>query len=183
MMRVYLLSLAVVSSFQVMAAPLTVEDHPKRKSGLWEIRTTSPGVRDEARRIEMCVDQKADDLIGQASAKAKELCSKTDIQRQGGRVTINSVCKFGQTTATTRTVITGDFDSAYHVDTSSTYDPPMHNSREMKAVLDAKWLGPCRADQRPGDVILGNGTRINMHDTAKGQVVLPPPRPSPDKSK
>ena len=70
-MRVYLLSLAVVASLQVVAAPLTVEDLPKRKSGLWEIKTSSPGVRDEARRIEMCVDQKADDLVGQASAKAE----------------------------------------------------------------------------------------------------------------
>ena len=156
-------------SIQLMAAPALAEDLPKRKSGLWAIKTSSPNVKDEARRIELCVDQKADDMTGQAAASAKKMCSKMDMQRESGRLAIDSVCKLAGTTATTHSVITGNFDSSYRVETSSTYDPPLSGMTQSSATIDARWLGPCKADQRPGDMILGNGTKINIHDTAKGK--------------
>ena len=40
----------------------------------------------------------------------------------------------------------------------------MSGQKEMSAIIDARWLGPCKADQKPGDVILGNGARINILD-------------------
>jgi len=39
------------------------------------------------------------------------------------------------------------------------------------ATMSAKWLGPCAADQKPGDMIMGNGLKINLLDLQKG--VLP----------
>jgi hypothetical protein len=33
--------------------------------------------------------------------------------------------------------------------------------------MAAKWLGPCTADQKPGDMIMGNGTKINILDMKK----------------
>ena len=162
--------LLAAAAAQFMAgAALAAEDLPKRKSGLWEIKTSSPNIRDEARRIELCVDQKADDLTGQAAADAKKMCSKMDTHREGGRLTMDSVCKLAGTTATTRSVITGNFDSSYRVETSSTYEPPLSGMAQSSATIDARWLGPCKADQRAGDMILGNGTKINIHDTVKGR--------------
>src|SRR5947199_9970653 len=78
---------------------LFAEDFPKRKSGLWDIKTSSPAAKDEIRGMQLCVDQKMDDLTGQAAARAKKMCSKTDIHRESGRLTVDSVCKFGPTTA------------------------------------------------------------------------------------
>ena len=96
---------------------------------------------------------------------AKETCSKNEIKRSGNRMTIDSVCKFGESTATSHSVFTGSFDSAYRVETKSSYDPPMMGMKEGSVVMEAKWLGPCKADQRPGDMILGNGMKMNMYDT------------------
>ena len=31
----------------------------------------------------------------------------------------------------------------------------------------AKWLGPCEADQKPGDLILPNGMKMNLRDMGK----------------
>jgi hypothetical protein len=31
----------------------------------------------------------------------------------------------------------------------------------------AKWLGPCTVDQKPGDMIMGNGMKFNILDLQK----------------
>jgi hypothetical protein len=166
----------------LVAAPAFGEDIPRRKSGLWEIKTQASGARTPAHSIEMCVDQKSDDAVQQATRAApRNLCTKNDMKREADRLVIDSVCKFGETTATTHAVITGHFDSAYKVETTSTYDPPMAGIKEGSAVVEARWTGPCKADQKPGDVILSNGTKFNIND-AKGQLppMQPPPRRNPD---
>lgn len=156
----------------IAAAPLRAEEFPRRKSGLWEIKTTSPAAKEESRSLHLCVDEKADDLTGMAAASAKKICSKTDIQRGKDRITVDSVCKFGETTATTHSVITGDFNASYRVETSSTYSPPISGTSQASATIDARWLGPCKPDQKPGDMILGNGTRINIYE-GRGQIAPP----------
>jgi hypothetical protein len=35
-------------------------------------------------------------------------------------------------------------------------------------VITATWLGPCKAGQRGGDMIMSNGMKINMMDTLNG---------------
>src|SRR5262249_20051242 len=30
--------------------------------------------------------------------------------------------------------------------------------------IEAKWLGACQADQKPGDMILANGRKLNIND-------------------
>ena len=33
--------------------------------------------------------------------------------------------------------------------------------------IEAKWLGPCKADQKPGDMIMGSGMKMNINDLGK----------------
>src|SRR4051794_34123060 len=109
-MRIFITTLLIAAGASAMlGGPAFGDDLPKRKSGLWEIKSSSAAMRDEARSIELCVDQKDDNITGQITANAKKMCSKTDVHRDGDRLTIDSVCKFGQTTATTKSVISGDF--------------------------------------------------------------------------
>ncbi len=151
-----------------IAGSVFADDLPKRKSGLWEIRTSSSaaGAQGGGATMQMCIDEKVDNVAQQqAAGMAKETCSKNEIKRSGNRMTIDSVCKFGESTATSHSVFTGSFDSAYRVETKSSYDPPMMGMKEGSVVMEAKWLGPCKADQRPGDMILGNGMKMNIYDT------------------
>ena len=30
--------------------------------------------------------------------------------------------------------------------------------------IEAKWAGPCKADQKPGDMIMSNGMKMNIRD-------------------
>ena len=41
--------------------------------------------------------------------------------------------------------------------------------------IAAKWLGPCAAGQKPGDVMMGNGMKMNVLDIQK--MGGPPQRP------
>jgi hypothetical protein len=91
-------------------------------------------------------------------------CPKPDVQQSGGTITIDSVCRSSAGKATTsHIVITGSLESKYTMTISSqvpgkTVKPPMK--------LYGEWLGPCRADQKPGEVIMPDGTKINLLQSA-----------------
>ena len=40
--------------------------------------------------------------------------------------------------------------------------------------IEAKWLGACKPDQRPGDIVMpGGGFKINVKDVDKLKALLP----------
>jgi hypothetical protein len=58
-------------------------------------------------------------------------------------------------------VITGSFDSEYTMTVTGHAD----GEPDRPAVtMSAKWLGPCAADQRPGDMIMPNGMKMNIQN-------------------
>jgi hypothetical protein len=34
--------------------------------------------------------------------------------------------------------------------------------------IEATWLGPCKADQKPGDMVMANGMKMNIRDMPGG---------------
>jgi hypothetical protein len=165
------IALAVVLAACV-AAPACAVDLPKRKSGLWEIVTLREGAAKggpgSGAPIQMCIDEKTDDLSRQMGENAsKDMCSKRDMRREGDRIVADSVCKFGETTAASHSVMTGKFDSSYEVDVRTKFQPAMMGMTESHTTMKARWVGPCAAGQRPGDVIMPNGMRMNVLDAEK----------------
>jgi hypothetical protein len=141
---------------------------PKRKSGLWEITVSSAQFKG-AHAMQQCIDQKSDDLMKQDRPGMEKMsCSKNEVLKEGDKIIGESVCKMSDTTVSTRSVITGRFDSAYKADIKSTYEPPMHGMRESSSVIDAKWLGPCKPGQKPGDIsIPGMPEGLNIEEMMK----------------
>lgn len=134
-------------------------DLPKRKSGLWGMKNQMEGAPTNG-TIQMCIDQTTDNLM-QQRAKEKQNCSVMDVNRSSGKVTIHAVCQFEDTTATTDAVITGDFETSYRNDMRIRYSPPKHGMGEMHMIQEAKWLGPCKAGQKPGDIIMPGMPAMN----------------------
>lgn len=164
----YLISVFIV----VLAFPILADvskDMPKRKPGLWEIKMTSDAGRGGGPMVSQhCIDAKTDDLLQQrAQGRGKPACSKNTVRKEGGKTIAESVCKFGDTTATTRTVMSGDFTSNYRGEIYSTYSPPMMGMKEARSVIEAKWLGACKPGQKPGDVIMPGAGNFNMNDMMK----------------
>lgn len=157
----------VVVAMIVVALPVAAlaADLPKRKSGLWEITTSEPG-GPPGPVAQMCIDQKLDDMTRQLAAGALA-CTKQELRRDGDRYISDSVCKIGDSTATTQAVISGNFESTYQAEIQAKYSPPLMGMSEGRSVMNAKWLGPCRAGQRPGDIVMPGGSTINIYDAPR----------------
>ena len=70
--------------------------------------------------------------------------------------------------------ITGDFNSAYTVKTTSHSEGgPSGLPRDATTTIEAKWLGACKPDQKPGDIVMPGGIKINVKDAEKLKGLVP----------
>jgi len=154
------------------ATPVLAAEIPARKAGLWEMKMTMEGRGVAMPTIQHCIDAVTDKQMNSLGANPRgEQCSKKDVAVSGNTVTVDSVCNIGNgATAVSHAVVSGDFNAAYVVKVNSKRSggpaaPGM--PAETNMTIEAKWLGPCKADQKPGDMIMGSGMKININDAAK----------------
>lgn len=140
-------------------------DYPARKPGLWEMQTSDgPGSKGSPQAIQQCIDAATDKMLrDMGQGMGKDMCSKQDMRMEGGKLVIDSVCKIGQTTATSQAVMTGDLSTAYRLESKSTYSPPLMGRAGATTVVEARWVGPCKPGQKPGDMVM-NGMKMNVND-------------------
>ncbi|PKO31908.1 MAG: hypothetical protein CVU34_16960 [Betaproteobacteria bacterium HGW-Betaproteobacteria-7] len=152
----------------LFAGAASAADVPKRKSGLWEVNTQMTGMpagMPGQGPMQMCIDQASDDVMSDRNnTRGKADCPVMEIRPGAGKVTVHSVCRHGGTTATTDAVITGDFDKSYRNDMVTRFNPPQNGMKEMKMTQEARWLGPCKPGQKPGDIIMPGGGKMNMEE-------------------
>jgi hypothetical protein len=145
------------------AAAAAAGELPARKSGLWEVSTSMSG-RNVS--LKQCVDAQTDQAMqANAGVNSQRDCSKRDLQKSGDTITIDSVCTIAGKTRTSHVVITGDFNSGYTMTIASQGDG---GAGARTTTVSAKWVGPCAADQKPGDTIMPNGMKMNLLDMQKG---------------
>ena len=154
------------------SAPAAALDLPARKAGLWEISMTFEGRDMPSVKAQHCIDADTDKQMNLMSGAVRQECAKQDINRVGNTIVIDSVCKFGDTTSTSHAVMSGDFNSAYTVKVDSQREggPPLPGiapGSTSTMMIAAKWLGACAAGQRPGDIVMGNGMKMNILDMPK----------------
>ena len=162
-----------------MVTPTLAIDMPARKPGLWELKMEFAGSPVPAQVMKHCIDAATDKVMNsQFGGASQEACPKMETTRAGAAIVIDSVCKFDDATTTTRSVISGSFDSAYTVDVTMKREggrpmPGMPDgASQMK--IEAKFLGPCEVGQKPGDVIMANGVKMNVLEMQKR---VPPQKP------
>ena len=145
-----LVSFCLLASLTTSAS---ATDVPKRKSGLWEIKTHIEGMPDMGPMLE-CVDQNTDNLMQQGAKEGEDTdCKSLDVKRSGDKVTIHSECKLDETTTLSIDYsLEGSFDSAYK-GTVKSQTKSSNGTSETSITLDARWLGPCKPGQKPGDII------------------------------
>jgi hypothetical protein len=148
---------------------------PTRKSGLWELKMLREGSPTPEMTMQQCTDETTDkQMTANFSPMAKQNCSKNDTEQTATGYVTDSVCSFGGSTLTSHSEITGDFNSAYAVKVTSHSDkPPAGVPGDSTVTLQAKWLGDCGKDQRPGDIVMPGGFRLNIKDMEKVKGLLP----------
>jgi hypothetical protein len=45
--------------------------------------------------------------------------------------------------------------------------------RDSTTTIEAKWLGACKPDQKPGDVVMPGGFKLNIRDAEKLKGLVP----------
>jgi hypothetical protein len=170
-MRFTLLAATAASLLAVL--PAAALDLPARKPGLWEIKMIMEGRAVPPQSSQQCIDAAMDkEMNALGSNFAKDKCSRQDVNRAGDTIVVDSDCQISGVKSSTHAEITGAFDSAYTVKLTSKMDGAMVPGMPAAALstrmtIEAKWLGACKADQKPGDIVLGNGTKMNVRDAQK----------------
>jgi hypothetical protein len=148
------------------AMPALSADIPARKPGLWELRMSMESLGGAAMTFQQCLDAATDQqTMSSAGPIAQEACPKHEVQRSGDTITIDSTCTVGGKSATSHVVITGSMDSAYTMTMAAESDAVPGG--KMNVTTTGKYLGACAADQKPGDMILSNGIKMNILDMKK----------------
>lgn len=158
---------ALVAASAAVAQPIATDaSHPKRRAGLWEMRSTNaealgmPPTR-------FCVGDQTDShaVHLDRSAGPRGSCSLGRFERDGSSWVAESVCREGRSVVTSRAVASGDFDAEYRIDTVVTHPATGSSARrEDREAVVARWLGACDPGQRPGDLVVPGMGTLNMND-------------------
>ncbi len=158
---------AIVASMAAWAQTPEVSAYPKRKSGLWEIKTTAASGAGLPPSY-FCVGDTTDNSQAQLDrqpASTSGACKFGAYQKVGNGWLSEAVCKEGRNTITSRSLASGDFEKSYRIDTYVNYSPPLKSGkREDKEALVANYMGACRQGQKVGDMFVPGMGYINMVD-------------------
>jgi len=147
---------------------------PTRKAGLWEMKVLRTGSPSPEMTMQHCTDESTDkEMSSTFSPMAKEMCSKQDIQKTATGYVSDSVCGVASMSITSHSEITGDFNSAYSVKSTSHSEGGPAGARDSTTTIEAKWLGACKADQKPGDIVMPGGMKMNVKDMEKLKSLMP----------
>ncbi|MEQ1882089.1 MAG: DUF3617 family protein [Burkholderiales bacterium] len=139
------LAIFALTALACVAVTQTMANEPagKRTPGLWEIAVTISG-QPNANTGQYCIDA-TDDLAKMAGGGAPQSdCAEARTQVSGEDISIESVCKQGNSTVTTKGALAGSLESAYKGQVVKNYSPPLYGRSEIKSTIDARRLGECK---------------------------------------
>lgn len=139
-------------------------DHPRRKPGQWEIRSSASDqlglppvvicVGPETDRPEQHLDRR----VGKRGA-----CRFGPFKRVGVYWMADSVCRDSRSTVVSQSTAKGDFQTRYQVENVVLYSPPLaNNKREDRESTSARYLGACPEGHAPGDMVVPGMGVLNM---------------------
>ena len=147
---------------------------PIRKPGLWEMKLVRTGSPLPEMTMQHCTDETTDkEMSTTFSPMSKEVCSKRDIQQTATGYTTDSECSVAGASMTSHSDITGDFNSAYTIKMTAHSDRGVAGVRDTTMTIEAKWLGACKPDQKPGDIVMPGGFKLNIRDAEKLKALVP----------
>ena len=170
-----LLSLGLGAGLLALSSPALAGDLPTRKAGLWEMKIVKVGGLVPEMTMQHCTDATTDkEMNNSVSPLAKQICTRQDIQKTATGFVTDSVCSVAGVSMTTHAEIVGDFNSGYAV-TSTTHSDKGPTGKPLDATtrIEAKWLGECKPGQKPGDILMPGGFKLNVKDAEKFKNLIP----------
>jgi hypothetical protein len=176
-LRKVVFAIALIGS----AAPLTLAQSvelPSHRPGQWELRMVTDKPADTPpMTMQMCVDAATDrEMMDFALKISKGNCPRFDMKRAGASYVVDAECALGPIKSSTKTTITGDFQSSVNVRIEGTSDGMPGAGKGPQPMLikhTAMWKGAsCGEGMKPGDVIAG-GLKLNIRQMKKLLKSLP----------
>jgi hypothetical protein len=177
------LKIGAVGAAVALLGPLAVHaqtlDLPARRPGLWETQMVIEKPKSTpAITSRMCIDAATDREMMEFGLKmSRNNCKRFDIRRLGGSWVIDADCTIGPRNSTTKTTITGDFQSAMTIRIEGSTDGmlgPGGGSQFTLITQTSTWkAASCGNDLKPGDVSIGNGMKMNVRQLRELQKALP----------
>lgn len=162
-------SLLCISLAAIIPHIASATDLPKRRSGLWET-TVSMSKGGFSQTLKQCVDEATDtEMMNMGAETSKSMgasCAKSEVTRTATGFDNEVECDMGGSKLRSKGSFTGDFSSAFSGTVTTTVTPPLLGAPSTTTTIQAKYLGPCAADMKPGDIILPNGMKTNAKDSA-----------------
>ena len=170
------LALGMGAGLMALWSAALAEELPLRKAGLWEMKVTKVGSAMPDMTMQHCIDPTTDkEMSDSVSSPVKENCTKRDIRKTATGYVTDSVCSFAGVSMTTHADIVGDLNSAYTVSSTSHSDKgPGGKPLDVTAKVEAKWMGDCKPGQKPGDIVMPGGFKMNVKDAEKLKNLIPP---------
>lgn len=144
---------------------------PARKAGLWEVTVQAHaprgmgGMRQPPQTVRQCTDARAERVMLLSILPGQENCSRFTVvkRKQQAGHDIAGTCRVHDQRVAISVQLRGDLQSIY----SGTYrveypGAPMGNTGPVD--FQGRWLGSCGPGQRPGDMTLPNGIKVNVVD-------------------
>ena len=144
---------------------------PVRKAGLWEVTVQAHapqgmgGMRQPPQTVQQCTNVKAERVMLLSILPGQENCSQFKVAKRKGQggYDIAGACRVHDQRVVMNVQLRGDLQSIY----SGTYrveypGAPMGNTGSVD--FQGRWLGSCKPGQRPGDMTLPNGIKVNVVD-------------------
>lgn len=142
------------------------DELPIRKPGLWEIKIKLTGGAAPTAMMRHCTDETVDrQMSTMFNPLVPPPCTKSSIRKEGDNYTIDSSCTADDKLVRIHSDVSGDFASAYTVVTETkTQDDPDSDPTLSSMTLEGKYAGSCKFGQKPGDVTLAGGMKVNIKD-------------------
>jgi hypothetical protein len=161
------------------------DDTPLRKPGLWEMSVTFTiqGQTSSPQVSQHCIDVETDKVMRSFEFSLRGAkCTRHEVRREGRTLVLEAQCQAGDALIAARGVSTGTFDTNYVTKLSvKRLNKPAFPTvpPEMTITTAARWVSACKVGQMPGDMILADGTKINIRAVPGMAELLDPPPKSP----
>jgi len=140
---------------------------PHHKPGLWAV--TSRSSDGSVFQSKVCLDAMTETAYNVYNLTANaQHCSTSDVTQNGAETVVDGVCELSDSTVTSHSVITGTPDTAYHIESTAHWAPPMLGKTDTRSSQDAKWVGACPADMKAGDIDMPGVMKTSLGALAVG---------------
>jgi hypothetical protein len=170
-----LLALGLGAGLLALSPAALAAELPLRKAGLWEMKIVRTGGSVPEMTMQHCTDPTTDkEMNNSVSPLAKQICTRQDVVKTASGYVTDSVCSVAGVSMTTHAEISGDFNSGYTV-TSTTHSDKGPTGKPLDATtkIQAKWMGDCPPGQKPGDILMPGGFKMNVKDAEKLKNLIP----------